>query len=250
MIPYIENINPVINSDGSTSFQIEGETGVYQLIVDKQFKMFELISPDGWTESNLVNIFAQHIKRYNALEQGLAGWIYMCIGSVQQAKWEEDYGFAAKTITMDGRSYVVEYCEHTKEIIVTIPGFLYVGKSSELISEDCQIAYLESGLVIQKIGDVVYQDLMLAGKTTFSTEQIALPTTWNNIHEYEVGEGTYQIGYDANSDMVMVLTKAKTVKTEFKYLDKKLPELQHLHSGDLKQAVISFISELESRSSF
>ncbi len=250
MIPYIDNINPVKTSDDATSFQIEGDTGIYQLIVDKQIKMFELISPDGWTESNPVNLLLQHTKRYNALEQGLAGWIYMCIGSVQQAKWEEDYGFAAKTITLDSRSYVVEYCAHTKDIIVTIPGFLYVGKSSELTSEDCQIAYLESGLVIQKIGDVVYQDLILAGKNTFSTDQIALPTTWNNIHEYEVGEGTYQIGYDANSDLFIVLSKSKTVKTEFKYLDKKLPELQHLHSGNLKQDVLSFITELESHSSF
>ena len=122
---------------------------------------------------------------------------------------------------------------------------MYVGTRSELTSQESQIAYLETGLVIQKIGDVVYENLLRVRQPNVSTQQIDLPIMWNNINEYEIGEGTYQIGYDAKSDLVMVLTKARTIKTELRYLEVKFPELGYLHLGSLKQAIMSFTSELE-----
>jgi hypothetical protein len=246
MIPYIDNIEANQLPDGGTKFEITGENGLYQLVFDKEFRMFELTTPDSWTESQPINIFAQHKKRYNAIEHGLTSWMYMCICKIQEEQREKVYGYKKKEILLENRTYIVEYCSHTQDLKLTIPGYMLVEKRRRLTKETSETTYLESGLVMQKISEIVYKELCRVDRSSFASERVSLPFECSSFNEYKIGEGTYQIGYDVNCDVVILLTRSRTIRTAVEYLEVKLPELEVLHQGELKRLIGAFINDVKS----
>ena len=245
-IPYIDSTSIVNLEEGMIKSVTEGDLGLYELLIWNQKNEYQLTTPSGEVEKQPIDKFFEHKSRYSKIERGLSQWIFMVFSAIEEQERNKIYGFTRKDLIIDNRRYIVEYCAHTRDVKLTIAGYIIVSKRSELTTKYEELNHLEKGMVAEKIVDIVYETLKANDKADVESTSLLFPIEFSNLGPYKIGDNLYHIEYDTKNDAVLFMTKSKTIKTQLEYLDTKMPELESFHSGALKQEILDFVSSVES----
>jgi len=245
MIPYIDSTSIVHIETGMIKSVIEGDLGLYELLIWNQKNEYQLTTPSGEVEKHPIDKFFEHKSRYSKIERGLSQWIFMVFSAIEEQERNRIYGFTQKDLVIDNRRYIVEYCAHTKDIRLTIAGYVIVSKRADFTTRHEELTHMENGQVAEKVVDVIYDTLKAIGKADIEPTELLFPIEFSNLGAYKIGGNSYHIEYDTNSDMVLFMTESKTIKTQLEYLDTKMPELESLHSGELQRELLIFIEQCD-----
>lgn len=250
MIRFQEEVCPIKFHAGEWTFEVTGEKGKYQLITYPEGNMFLLTYPNGKSDEGKIDDLFKIKNKLRSYEHGLIQWVYQVVHWYQDEQYRHKYKFEKKEIVIDNRRYFFEFCPRNHDVQLTLPGFAAVVKRAVMSKTFPEVYSMEGGGISMLLNDIVISAYKQDGDDDVfpedkSESKVSTPLVFNSPKEYIVGNNRYLIQYDKDTDLLFFLSETRIIKTYLGALDVVLPELRHMHNGELARQIYEFADSLK-----